>query len=581
MGIAEEDIERVRAAVPLVDVVRERVALRRVGRRWVGLCPFHAEKSGSFNVNEELGFYKCFGCGAKGDVITFVRETEHLEFAAAVERLAGKAGITLRYTTGGEGLERSRRARLVALVEQAVEWYHQRLLQAPDARPARDYLRSRGIDGATARTFRLGWAPDEWDALSRSLQADERNLREAGLAFVNRRDRLQDVFRARLLFPIFTETGDAVGFGGRVLPGSSDPAKYKNSAESSVYAKSRILYGLNWAKAPVVAADRVVVCEGYTDVIGFHQAGVPEAVATCGTALTEDHVRLLRRFARRVVLAFDADAAGQGAAERFYQWERTHDVEVGVVRLPDGLDPADLARRDPAALARAVDQAEPFLGFRLHRVLRAGRGNAPEQRARTAAEALGVVAEHPDVNVRTLYAGEIAAATGLPVADIVAAAKRGAASVRATTVAVAPAPAATRESGEVACLWLLLHRWDDIAPWLSQDLFADETCRRAFQALANGEGDFTRSVALADPDVAELLERLAVVHFDLDPDLEACNLIAAAVRRSLARVAAQRDPNLAGDVAEAKLLLDDLERPDRRSISAERLLRWLERDEQR
>jgi hypothetical protein len=130
-------------------------------------------------------------------------------------------------------------------------------------------------------------------------------------------------------------------------------------------------------------------------------------------------------------------------------------------------------------------------------------------------------------------------------------------------------------------LWLLLHRWDDIAPWLSQDLFADETCRRAFQALANGEGDFTRSVALADPDVAELLERLAVVHFDLDPDLEACNLIAAAVRRSLARVAAQRDPNLAGDVAEAKLLLDDLERPDRRSISAERLLRWLERDEQR
>src|SRR5262249_31141789 len=161
------------------------------------------------------------------------------------------------------------------------------------------------------------------------------------------------------------EAGEPVAFGGRVLPGSDDPAKYKNSPETRIYAKSKTLYGLNWAKAGVVAADKVVVCEGYTDVIGFHRAGVPLAVATCGTALTEEQVRLLRRFAGRMVLAFDADEAGQGAAARFYEWEKKYDIEVSVARLPPGQDPGDLAQSDPAALLDAVDHALPFLGFRL------------------------------------------------------------------------------------------------------------------------------------------------------------------------------------------------------------------------
>ena len=323
MAIVEEDIERVRSAVSLVDVVSPYVQLKRVGRNQVGLCPFHAERTGSFNVRDEIGRYHCFGCGASGDVFRFVQDVEHVDFVVAVEQLAGKAGITLRYTTGGEGRDRSRRKELLEAVEAAVEWYHQRLLTAPDGRAARDYLRSRGIDGAVARRFRLGWAPDDWDALVTGLARPERALRESGLAFLNRRNRLQDTFRARLLFPILNEAGEAVAFGGRILPGSTDPAKYKNSPETEIYRKSRVLYGLSWAKSDIVKADRVVVCEGYTDVIGFHQAGVPIAVATCGTALTEDHVRLLKRFASRVVLAFDADAAGQGAAERFYEWERS------------------------------------------------------------------------------------------------------------------------------------------------------------------------------------------------------------------------------------------------------------------
>ncbi len=327
MAIVEEDIERVRAAVSLVDVVSPYVQLKRVGRNHVGLCPFHAERSGSFNVRDEIGRYHCFGCGASGDVFRFVQEIEHLDFAAAVEQLAARAGIALRYTSGGEGRDRQHRKALLEAMESAVAWYHERLLTAPDARPARDYLRGRGIDGELARRFRLGWAPDEWDALATGLRLPERVARDTGLAFVNRRDRLQDTFRARLLFPIFNEVGEAVAFGGRILPGSQDPAKYKNSPETAIYSKSKVLYGLSWAKTDIVKADRVVVCEGYTDVIGFHRAGVPIAVATCGTALTADHVRLLKRFASRVVLAFDADAAGQGAAERFYEWERQFDVD--------------------------------------------------------------------------------------------------------------------------------------------------------------------------------------------------------------------------------------------------------------
>ncbi len=195
-------------------------------------------------------------------------------------------------------------------------------------------------------------------------------LHDNGLAFRNRRNNLQDAFRGRVLFPIFSENGDAVALGGRILPGSTDPAKYKNSSETPIYTKSKTLYGLNWAKGDIVNANQVIVCEGYTDVIGFHQAGLPRAVATCGTAFTEEHVRLLKRYASRVVLAFDADAAGQGAAERFYEWEEKYQVEVSVAAFPGGKDPGELAQTDPRVWRPRSTGAKPFLGFRLGRVHR-------------------------------------------------------------------------------------------------------------------------------------------------------------------------------------------------------------------
>ncbi|MCB1001104.1 MAG: DNA primase [Acidimicrobiales bacterium] len=577
MAIADDDLERLRATVSIVDVVGQHVALKRVGRNWVGLCPFHGERSPSFNVREEMGRYKCFGCSASGDAIRFVQEIEHVDFVTAVETLAAKVGIQLTYTTGNESRERQHRKRLVEAMKDAVEWYHQRLLTAPDARPARDYLRRRGLAGDVARTFKLGWAPDDWDRLSVDLGASAEVLRETGLAFTNRAGRLQDAFRARVMFPIYTENGEPVAFGGRILPGSSDPAKYKNSSETPIYAKSKTLYGLNWAKGDVVAADQVIVCEGYTDVIGFHRAGVGRAVATCGTALTEEHVRTMKRFASRVVLAFDADKAGQGAAERFYEWEEKHQVQVSVARFPQGKDPGDLSLSDPAALKEAVERATPFLGFRLQRVLESRPLRSPEDRARMAQEAMQVVNEHPNVDVRKLYAGEVATRVGLPVNDLVAVATRGGRAV----VRVAPArQIGFSENAEFVAVALLLQRWNDIADWMIEALFADDVARRAFLALADAGGSLTSALDEADPEARELLERAAVADVEAEPFVEACNLIAAATRRELGLLTRSGRPVGSEELlaaTEARRELELLDDPTTAQDAAGVLLGWLDR----
>jgi len=577
MGIVDEDIERLRSTVSIVDTVQQYVALKRVGRNWVGLCPFHAEKSGSFNVREETGRYKCFGCDKGGDVFTFIQEIEHLDFPGAVEHLAAKAGIQLNYTSTGQSKERARRKQLVEVMNDAVEWYHERLLTHPDARPARDYLRRRGLAGDIARQFKLGWAPDDWDALSRGLGAPPEVMQAVGLSFRNKRNKMQDAFRARVMFPIFSESGEALAFGGRILPGSDDPAKYKNSSETPIYTKSKVLYGLNWAKADVAKHDQVVVCEGYTDVIGFHRAGVARAVATCGTALTEEHVRLLKRYASKVVLAFDADAAGQGAAARFYEWEQAHQVEVLVARLPAGKDPGELAQSDPAALEHSVADPVPFLKFRVDRTLNGQPKQSPEQRVRLAETAMSVVNEHPNTELRKLYAGEVATTTGLPVADLVQIAERGS---RRPAIQVAPKRSrGPMENAEFAALVLLVQDWDEIAPWLIEQLFDDDANRMAFLAMADAHGDLDKALDIAAPDAREVLERAAVADLNLQPDVEARTLIAAAARRELKARSRLTDPAAIEEDRVARLDLDALNDIDRAraSAAAESLLGWLDR----
>ena len=558
MGIVTEDVERVRSATDLVALVSERVALRRVGTQWVGLCPFHGEKTGSFSVNGELGVYYCFGCQVRGDAISFLRETEHLDFATAVEVLAARAGIPLRYDNEDHsGGARKASAELIEAMEKAVAWYHERLLKAPDAADARKYLRGRGYDGETVRKYRLGWAPGAWDAFVRDAGLVAEQLVTAGLAYRNSAGRLNDSFRSRVLFPIFDAAGRPVGLGGRVLPGGNGP-KYKNTSATPVYDKSRVLYGLNWAKSAIVERSRVVVCEGYTDVIGLQRAGVNEAVATCGTALAEGHIKLLTGFSRRIVLAYDADPAGQGAAEHFYDWERRFDAEISVVALPAGADPADLAQTSPDLLLRAVEEAKPYLGFRLERLFAGADLRNPEGRARAAEASMALIAEHPDSLVRDQYLMQVSDRCHLspeqlrslpPASAAVRAAgarEAGARVAGARTGSPPPGPrdgqaaAGTGRSPaqlglprpELEALRLAVHHPEKVAGRLDAVLFSSELARATFVELA-GAMTLHGAIGSAAPEVADLLSQLAVVDSNLDADDVVRRLVEQGASRAL------------------------------------------------
>jgi DNA primase len=591
MGIPDEDVARVRAATDIVALVGEHAALKRQGQRFVGLCPFHSEKTPSFSVNAEAGLYHCFGCEASGDAISFVRATEHLDFVDAVRRLADRAGITI-HEDAGSTRENARRKVLLDAMESAVEWYHRRLLTSDDAGPARDYLRSRGYDGEVVRKFRLGWAPDDWDALCSALGLTEEVAVGTGLGFVNRRNRLQDAFRGRILFPICDPSGHPVALGGRVLPGSTDPAKYKNSAETPIYSKRRILYALNWAKRDVVATGEVVVCEGYTDVIAFFGAGVERAVATCGTALAEEHVKMLRNFATRIVLAFDADTAGQAAAGRFYEWERRLEVDVAVAALPAGADPADLARTEPVALAAAVSEARPFLSFRVEGILSGAELGTAEGRAKAADTALVAVAEHPDDLVRDQYVMLVAGRCRLepdrlrerleqirrtgprPVTN------EGSGGTRRDE-SRQPAPrAATNRAPEfrpgLEALRLAIHRPEEIGANLEDVLFADEVQREAFRSLV-GADDLHDAIGGSAPPVAALLTRLAVEEPRASAGDVLVQLVRDAARRELvvATAEARETPEAIAEAASATGWLQELDDPSLSAEATSRLVAWL------
>jgi DNA primase len=396
-------------------------------------------------------------------------------------------------------------------MEPAVAWYHDRLLTAPDAKAARGYLRSRGYDGEVVRRYRLGWAPNGWDVLASTLRLPDDVLRGTGLGFVDDRGRRSDSFRERGLFPILDHQGVAIGLGGRQLPGGRPP-KYKNSAETPLYRKSEVLYGLSWAKEHVIRHGTVVLCEGYTDVIAFHGAGVEAAVATCGTAATEDHVRRLKNFgATRLVLGYDADTAGQGAAERFHAWERSHDLDIRVVSLPPGADPADVARNNPAALRAAVDEAVPFLSFRLRRVWAGADLRTNEGRARAAQEAVAMVAQHPDPLVRDAYLMEVATRTRID-PDRLRTMGRDGRQGRAPGSAEQPATPRQRAvelpPAERAALWFAVNRPEAVASYLEEELFSHDVAVGAYRALT-AAASFAEAHANADEDVSTLLAGLA------------------------------------------------------------------------
>jgi len=534
VGIVDEDIAKVRAATDFVAVVSEHLALRRVGTRWVGLCPFHTEKSPSFSVNAEMGLYYCFGCGAKGDAISFVREMDHLEFADAVEKLAGRAGIALRYDETAGGRDRNRRSRIHETLEAAIAWYHERLMSSPDAAPARAYLRrERGYDGDVVRRYRLGWAPQGRNELTRSLGVPAGALVDAGLATLDEHGSYSDFFRGRILFPIFEPGGKPVGAGGRLLPGGRGP-KYKNTSNTAVYDKSRTLYGLNWAKKAIVERGRVVVCEGYTDVIGLQRAGVEEAVATCGTALADGHIKALTNFARRVVLAYDADAAGQAAADKFYGWESRFEVQIGVVDMPAGSDPADLAREHPERLLASVDAATPYLGFRLERLFASSDLSHPEGRARAAGEAMSMIAGHPDPLVRDQYVMVVADRCGVTPERL----RTMSAPREERPVAVVRKRLVTVAGPEMEALRLLVQKPADIAGLLDASMFSPGVALEAYSALVDSS-DVYVAIEASVPQVAEILQRAGVDESDAEPLDVVKLLLERAVDRELKALKAE------------------------------------------
>jgi DNA primase len=415
--IRDEDIALVRERTNIAEVVGETVTLRNAGGGSLkGLCPFHDEKSPSFHVTPARGYYHCFGCGVGGDVITYVMSLDHLSFAEAVERLAERAGVQLRYEEGGvrPGRQQGLRTRLVEAHRVATEFYAEQLA-ADEGAPGRQFLSERGFDGSAAERFAVGYAPRTWDALvghlrGRGFSDDE--LRTAGLARDGRQG-LIDRFVGRLLWPIRDITGDPVGFGARRLfDDDGIQAKYVNTPETPIYKKSHLLYGVDLAKRDIARAQQAVVVEGYTDVMACHLAGVPTAVATCGTSFGDDHIKILRRllmdqdeFRGEVIFTFDGDSAGQRAALRAFEDDQRFVTQTFVAIDPDGLDPCDLRlKRGDDALRDLVARRVPMFEFAIRNAVDRYDLSTTEGQLAALDAAAPIVARIRDRGLRQRYA---------------------------------------------------------------------------------------------------------------------------------------------------------------------------------
>jgi DNA primase len=398
MGLFTRDsIDRLRDAVDMVELVGAKTDLRRVGSRYTGLCPFHDERTPSFSVNAVDKLFYCFGCQAKGDAIGFVEQAEGLDFVDAVEMLADRYGVQLERENDDPRAEQERhhKKRLRALLERAASFYSAYLFDSTEARAAREYLASRGLSEEILREFRVGYAPSAWDRMLVGAQKGgfrENELRDAGLAQRNREGRIYDRFRGRIMFPLADRRGQVLGFGARAMRDGQGP-KYLNTSESTLFHKGEQLFGLHLAYGPATKSGRIVVVEGYTDVLALHQAGIRDSVAIMGTALTPDQAKRLAAVAKKVVLALDADRSGQEAMLRAAR--TVGDAELLVVEMPEGKDPAELiAAGEADSFRRRLDRVLPMTQFQLRRVLADADRETPTGIDRALKEAARLIDEH-------------------------------------------------------------------------------------------------------------------------------------------------------------------------------------------
>ena len=457
----QESIEHLREAIDIVELVSQSTDLRQRGSRWVGLCPFHDERTPSFTVDPREKLYYCFGCHKGGDPITFVRENQALDFADAVEQLADRYRVELKreHEDPQEEERRKRRERLLGLLDRTAGFYATYLWDSSEARKARDYLAGRGLSEDVLRAFRVGYAPSAWDRLLTGARRDgftEQELHAAGLAQRSQGGRVFDRFRERITFPLADSRGRVLGFGARAMR-SEQGAKYLNTAEGELYHKGRHLFGIDQARPAISRERRAVVVEGYTDVLALHQAGVQEAVAIMGTAFTGDQLAELARAVGqdgRIFLALDADSSGQEAMLRVARMAEERQLELRVVELPEGSDPADLAAAEGReGVGTRLQKALSVLEFAVGRVLADADRDSPEGRDRALVQARSLIAQAPERSARRDHlVGLVADGLDVPAdyvtSGAIAAAPRPVAPARRAAAPADPGP--EREQGPPA-----------------------------------------------------------------------------------------------------------------------------------
>lgn len=415
--ISDSKVEQVRDRTDIVSLISQYVSLKQAGRNHVGLCPFHGEKTPSFSVNAERQFFHCFGCGEGGDVFSFIMKTEGISFPDAVRKLAERCGVDLeeRPLTSAEQEQLALRERLYRINDLAAELFHDNLMRHPQAEGARQYLKKRGYGQKAATEFRLGYALDQWTDLRDHLQLKEVDAGEArslGLIRAGKQGRGDfDMFRGRLMFPVCNLAGRVVAFGGRVL--DDGKPKYINSPESPIYHKGDVLFGLYQARQAIRASGDALVVEGYFDQLALQRAGFAQAVATCGTALTGDQARHLKRYARRVVLVFDQDNAGRQATYKAMTALQQEEVTAAVISLPTGEDPDSFLRRQGAdAFRKLLDSARPAMELFIEETLRQA-GSGVEYRVRAVEAVLERLAQVKSDLEKDLYLKELARRSGI------------------------------------------------------------------------------------------------------------------------------------------------------------------------
>jgi DNA primase len=452
--IRRSDIDEVRSRTNIADIVGDFVTLKSAGvGSMKGLCPFHEERSPSFHVRPQAGLYHCFGCNEGGDVFSFLQKMDHVSFAEAVERLAGRLGYELHYEDGGQASDHGNRARLLA-ANAAAEKFFQAQLATPAAQIGRDFLGARGFDAAAAQHFGIGFAPKSFNALGDALKKQgftPEELTASGLLSTGDRGNAYDRFRGRLIWPIRDITGQTVGFGARKLLSDDEDKgpKYLNTPETPVYHKSQVLYGLDLARRDIAKGKQVVVVEGYTDVMACHLAGVTTAVATCGTSFGVDHIKVIRRVlgdvdnadtagTGEVVFTFDPDEAGQKAASRAFAEEQRFAAQTFVAVAPDNLDPSDLrTQRGDEAVRKLIADRKPMFEFMIRRVLTGHNLESVEGRVAALRAAAPVVAGIRDRSLSDGYVRNLAGWLGMDPAEV-GRAVRAATSARPTATAPTP-----------------------------------------------------------------------------------------------------------------------------------------------